>query len=315
MKERNLVICDREIRYASILGENISMREELAVKVHVCSNLDKVRMLSEEKPIHILVVDEEYSHKKRNEIVANQVFVLCKEHVTDLGEEECQIGKYQCADDIIREIFEVYIDRTKENMMRCKRKDRARLVAVYSPIHRLGKTRFAMALGTTCASKKKVLYINLEEYSGMAEAEGLCLGDMLYYIKQGNGNLEIRLQATIKKMGEMDCIKPLLISQDLKEVSQTEWEELLDHVLQHSIYELVILDVSESVQGLWSILQLCDRVYMPILEDDISRRKLQQYERTIEQLNLEKLERITYRFVMPEQIEEYAKARAKEEMQ
>lgn len=314
MNERNLVICDREIRYADSLGENISMRKDLAVKVYICSNLEKVSELSEQKRIHILVVDEAYTYKERSQIDAMQVFVLARGKVTDLGEEECQVGKYQCADEIIREIFEMYIDKTKENVMRSMRKDRARLLAVYSPIHRLGKTTFAQALGRECAKKKRVLYLNLEEYAGITGEEGLTLGDLFYYMKQGNGNLGIRLQAAVKKQEEMDYLMPIPIAKDLKEVSEKEWRMLLNEIVENSIYEMVILDMSESIQGLWDILEQCDRIYMPILEDDVSQSKLKQYDDNVKQLHLEKLERTTYRFTMPEQVEEYARIRAKEEI-
>ena len=37
MNERNLVVCDREFRYANGLGENISERSELAFRVHTCT--------------------------------------------------------------------------------------------------------------------------------------------------------------------------------------------------------------------------------------------------------------------------------------
>lgn len=314
MNERNLVICDREIRYADSLGENISVREDLAVKVYICSNLEKVLEFSEEKTVDLFIVDEAYSYKERNQIEAKQVFVLGRGRVEDLGVEECQVGKYQCADEIIREIFEVYIDKTKENIMRSMRKDRARLVAVYSPIHRLGKTTFAMALGKECARKKRVLYLNLEEYAGMTGEEGLNLGDILYYMKQGNGNLGIRLQASIQRDEELHYLMPIPIAQDIKEVSEKEWSMLLEELVESSNYELVILDLGESVQGLFDILQQCDRIYMPVLEDHVSQSKLKQYDDNLKQLNLEKIQRVTCRFVMPEQVEEYAKIRAKEEI-
>lgn len=316
MNERNLVICDREIRYADILGENISMREDLAVKVYVCSNVEKVLELSEDVPIHLLVVDEGYSYEERKQIAASQVFVLGRGKVTDLGDEECQVGKYQCAEEIIREIFEAYIDKTKENVMRNKKKHVAKLVAVYSPIHRVGKTTFAIELGKECAKKRRVLYLNMEEYAAFEETApgGLNLGDLLYYIKQRNGNLGVRLQSAIKKIEELDVVSAIPISQDLKEIPQKEWEMLLEELLTNTIYEMVIMDVSESMQGLMHILESCDKVYMPVLEDEISLRKIQQYDKNIEQLNLEKLKRITHRFVMPEDVKRYAKIRAKEEI-
>lgn len=315
MNEKNVVICDREVCYANGLGENIAERDDLAVKVYVCSNFERVLELSKEKKIHIFIVDEKFAYTERTQIRANQIFVLARGKVTDLGKEEWAIGKYQCADEIIREVFEFYVDRTKENVMRIVNKDRAKLLAVYSPIHRIGKTSFAIALGKECAKKKKVLYLNLEEYSGANDVrdEELNLGDLLYYLKQGNGNLGIRLKTAAKKVEQLDVISPIPVVLDLKEITWKEWEVLMEEILENSPYEIVILDVGESIQGLFQLLEMCERVYMPVLNDDISVRKMQQYQKNLEQLKLEKLKRITYQFVMPQNVEEFAKIRMKEE--
>ena len=315
MSDKNVVICDREIRYANGLGENIAEREDLAVKVYVCSSLERVLELEQAKRIHIFIVDEEITYAQRTQIGANQVFVLTRGKVADLGEEEWAIGKYQCADEIIRQIFEFYVDRTKENVMRCMNKERARMVAVYSPIHRVGKTSFALALGRACAKSKKVLYLNLEEYAGMETPQdtNMNLGDLLYYMRQGNGNLGIRLQSAVSGHEGLNMVPPIPIVLDLKEVTWEEWEVLINELLENSLYEMVVLDVGESVQGLFPLLEMCDRVYMPVLEDEISRRKLKQYQDNVEQLKLEKLKRITYQFVMPQNPEEFARIQMKEE--
>ena len=315
MSDKNVVICDREIRYANGLGENIAEREDLAVKVYVCSSFEHVLELEQAKKIHIFIVDEEITYAQRTQIGANQVFVLARGKVADLGEEEWAIGKYQCADEIIRQVFEFYVDRTKENVMRCMYKERARLVAVYSPIHRVGKTTFALALGRECAKSKKVLYLNLEEYAGMEVSQdtNMNLGDLLYYLRQGNGNLGIRLQAAVKEQEGLDVVPPIPVVLDLKEVTQEEWEALITDLLENSLYEMVVLDVGESVRGLFPLLELCDRVYMPVLEDEISRRKVKQYQDNVEQLKLEKLKRITYQFVMPQNPEGFARILMKEE--
>ena len=315
MSDKNVVICDREIRYANGLGENIAERDDLAVKVYVCSSFEHVLELEQAKKIHIFIVDEEITYAQRTQIGANQVFVLARGKVADLGEEEWAIGKYQCADEIIRQVFEFYVDRTKENVMRCMYKERARLVAVYSPIHRVGKTTFALALGRECAKSKKVLYLNLEEYAGMEVSRdtNMNLGDLLYYLRQGNGNLGIRLQAAVREEEGLDVVPPIPIVLDLKEVTWEEWDALITQLLENSLYEMVVLDVSESVQGLFPLLELCDRVYMPVLEDENSRRKLKQYQDNVEQLKLEKLKRITYQFVMPQNPEGFARILMKEE--
>lgn len=316
MNEINVVICDRETRYATSLGENISAYKELAVKVYVCSCIERVLELEKIKPIHISIIDETYEQKERAKVHAAHTFVLSKGHVKDLSKTECEIYKYQSADAIIREVFERYMDETKENIMRSIRKNKTELLAVYSPIHRVGKSRFAIAMGKERAKKQKVLYLNMEEYSGLLDAsEGeLNLGDLLYYIKQGNNHLSVRLQVSAKKMEGLQYIDPIPISLDLKEVTEKEWLSLLGEIILNSSYEVVILDMGECVQGMFKIMEMCDRVYMPILDDEISRQKIKRFDQNVEQMKLEKLPHIMERFVMPEKVEEYAKLRVKEEV-
>lgn len=315
MTERNLVICDEEFRYANSLAQNIEAREELAVKVYVCTELEHAFALAKKRKIHILIVDESYTYEERERLSATQVFVLCREQVKEIGNEEFYIRKYQCADEIIREVFESYMEKTKENMIRTMRKDVPRIVAVYSPIHRTGKTTFAIALGQEWAKYKKTLYINQEEYAGfeMSFREGLNLGDLLYYVKQGNGNIGVRLQSAVKKSKELDVVGPIPISTDLKEISFHEWKLLLEQIVENSAYECIVLDVGECVQGVLDLLELCDRIYMPIQNDEVSRRKVEQFEENLRCLGKENILRIMNRFVPPENIEEYAKMRAKEE--
>ena len=315
MNECNLVICDQEFRYANLLASNIRKREELAIKVYVCTKLEYVLMMMKEKQIHILVIDEQVFPKEFTQLLATQIFVLVAGAVMEQQTQGQAIQKYQNADEIIRIIFEAYTEKTKENLIRITRKEYPKIIAVYSPVHRIGKTTFAMALGSECAKWKKTLYVNLEEYAGFPEAfqEGMNLGDLLYYAKQGNGNIGVRLQSAIKKKGDLDFLLPIPIAHDLREISLAEWQLLLGQIVENSSYERIILDVGESIRDLFQVLELTDRVYMPVDKDEISQRKLQRYEQNVDCIGLEKLKRITSKFVMPENVEEYAKIRAKEE--
>ena len=316
MNEKTLVICDKEIRYARALGEHISAREELDVKVHVCSSLEHVVALQKRSPIHIFVVDETISYEERRKIGAEYTVVLGESRPTDLGEQEVYVGKYQSAKILIRDIFAVYVEQTKENITRRGQTEKARFVAVYSPVHRIGKTTFAKALAREWGKKERVLYLNLEEYAGLAKCteEGWGLGDLLYFVKQGDGTLHARMQLAVQREGTLEYFSPLLMSVDLKAVTYEEWQKLFEAIAESGIYSKVVLDLGESVQGLFQILEGCERIYMPMLEDDVSQQKVQQYEENIRRLSLEELFYKTVRFVMPVQVEDYAKIRAKENL-
>ena len=316
MNEKLLVICDPELRYAERLGQNITSRAEFNVKVYVYSCMEKALEFAKKKQIHILVVDEKYKYEQRQQMKAQSTFVLCGSCVQDLGEEENEVLKYRSSGEIIREIFTAYIENSNENLLRKIPGNKTKMIGIYSPLHRIGKSSFAKTLGREYAKQKKVLYLSLEEYAGNSDSDrnGWNLGDLIYFLRQGEEHLAVRLELAVKREEHLEYLPGILIPQDLKEVTQEEWEKLLSVLKRTCSYELIILDFSESVQGLMSLLEQCDRVYMPILEDVISERKLRQYEEMLEAIGLNGLSQRTYRFVMPQKVEEYAKARAKEEM-
>ena len=54
---------------------------------------------------------------------------------------------------------------------------------------------------------------------------------------------------------------------DLRDVRKEEWLSLLDTVAEKCIYEAVILDLGDSIDGLYDILERCGRVYTPYISD------------------------------------------------
>lgn len=155
------------------------------------------------------------------------------------------------------------------------------LIGIYSPVHRIGKTRFALDLGKELARKEPVLYLNLEEYSGgsyyFSDQTGQTLADLLYYSRQEKGNLGLRVSTMAGQDEELDYILPMPYVQDLQGVSGEEWLKLFEQILENCIYQKVILDLGDSVNGLFRILEACHTVYTPYIEDEAARAKLNQY--------------------------------------
>lgn len=155
------------------------------------------------------------------------------------------------------------------------------LIGVYSPVHRIGKTRFALELGREMAKKEPVLYLNLEEYAGgsyyFPDQTGQTLADLLYYSRQEKGNLGLRISTMAGQDGALDYILPMPYVQDMQGISGEEWLGLFGQILENCIYQKVILDLGDSVDGLFQILEACHTVYTPYIEDGAARAKLNQY--------------------------------------
>lgn len=170
---------------------------------------------------------------------------------------------------------------------------RGELIGVYSPVHRIGKTRFAMELGREMAKKEPVLYLNLEEYAGgsyyFPDQTDQTLADLLYYSRQEKGNLGLRISTMAGQDEALDYILPMPCVQDLQGVSGEEWLRLFGQIRENCIYQKVILDLGDSVNGLFQILEACHTVYTPYIEDEIARAKLNQYAENLRRTGREKV--------------------------
>ncbi len=314
MNEKTLVICDKEARYAKGLGDNLSERNEFAFKVYTFTDSEHVGDFIEKHKIDVLLIDEVFTQEERKRFQAEQNFVLTKESCKDLDENEVEIFKFQCADAILAEVLETYLRKSNVTILKKFKKQSKKILAVYSPIHRVGKTTFAMALCRELAKEKKTLYLNLEGYSGLREEEKN-LGDLLYYLGQEQEDLATRLSMLMRKRESLEYIAPMPMITDLKEITVNEWKQLLQRILEDSVYENVVLDLDECVDGFFEILQLCDWVYMPILEEETSHRKVCGFEETVRRLKKDEILRKTTRFIAKENMEEYARKIVKEEQE
>lgn len=167
------------------------------------------------------------------------------------------------------------------------------LIGVYSPIHRIGKTRFAIELGKELSKKEPVLYLNLEAYAGgdfyFQDRTGQTLADLLYYARQEKGNLGLRISMMAGQDEDLDYILPMPYVQDLQEVFVEEWLNLFNRILENCIYEKIVLDLGDNIKGLFQILEACDTVYTPFIEEGAARAKLNQYAENLRKTGREKV--------------------------
>ncbi len=279
MHPKNFVICDVEKEYARNFMQAISARKELGFQMHLFQNLEHLEAFSKKKEIHILLLGEDYPAGKRKEISANVRYVLVKGEEKGLLPDEKGIYKYQSADMILTRILEDSMDGGE--LMRRREGRGGQLIGIYSPVHRIGKTRFALELGKELSKEGPVLYLNLEEYSGMdyyfPQNTGQNLGDLLYYIRQDKGNLGLRISAMAGQTGGLDYVAPIPVIQDLRAVGEEEWLRLFEEIFSNCMYKHVILDLGDGIRGLYPILRACRTVYTLYTDDPVSQAKLRQY--------------------------------------
>lgn len=291
MYGRNLVICDCEKQYAKNLLQIFSSKHETGVQLYLFYTLEELRKFSEQKKIHILLIAGEYLKEEREEIPAESRYVLIRDNKL-LPDGEKGVLRYQSADAIWTQIFK-NVSEQKQDLELVTVKTDGTVIGVYSPVHRIGKTRFAIGMGKKLAEKEHILYLNLEEYSGeefyfQERPEG-DLGDLLYYHRQERDNIGIRISTMAGQTEKLDYIYPMRYLQDLKAVKKDEWLSLLERIRRECIYGKVILDIGDSVDGLFEILKACDVIYTPYIDESISMAKLTQYTESLRKTGMEEI--------------------------
>lgn len=281
MEKNILAVCDLEEKYALKLMEYLKLHKGVPFEVQAFTLVDKLMDYGVYHHIDILLVSEKVVCDEMKELNVDQIFVLSeeKENVNECG-FRC-IYKYQATENILREVMCYYAEvETPLHVNRFADKE-VEIIGVYSPVKRTLKTSFAITLGQILAKESRVLYINLEEYSGfnslMKKIYMSDMSDLLYYISQNRKNFIWKLASMVQSIGALDYIPPALSPLDIRRITGKQWVDFLDE-LRKCDYDIVILDLGESVDSIFDILKECKRVYTPVKDDAVSCAKIEQYE-------------------------------------
>ena len=312
------VICDVQEEYSEHLFQILSEHFEGEYQFHLFHDLQKMRGFFKRNSAEILVIGEEYGTEITEKTDAGKKFILTGIPGEREEAENISLFRYQPAEAMIRMIRKhagksrmskrknypkdpgtpgrsltsqsqagEYVSE-KRGKIRIRDEPPVRgLIGIYSPVHRIGKTKFALRLGQKMASQVPVLYLNMEGYSGgsyyFQDGAEKDLGDLFYFLKQDKEDCGLKLTAMALQKGGMDYILPMKNEVDFRAVKEKEWISLLDIIKEKCIYDTIILDIGDSISGLYEILRQCVRIYMPYIEEDAALAKLDQYEKNLKE--------------------------------
>lgn len=284
MVSKNLVICDSEEGYAQALAMYFMRKKELAAEVQVCSTVTQVMELEKTKKIHLLFLAGEYAKEAEGKLQAEKIFLLTTG--TEEADGENQVYKYQSGEKIVEDMIRICGLEASENESIYKggRKQGGKIIGIFSPVHRIGKTTYGLKLGEEMAATENVLYLNLEIYGGIGghfEEGEQTLADVLYYARQEKGNLGLLLTTVVKHRKNLDYIVPMPVAEDVKSVKAEEWLMLIRRILEQSIYDVIILDLDEGISGVYELLRACTKIYLLYTQDLYGQAKLRQFEKKL----------------------------------
>ena len=275
--KRIMAVYDVDPFYADRFAEFANNKEATPFTAVAFTSLSRLKTFAAQQPVELLLVGDEVDLAELEGVEVGQMIRLSDTGAAKDGMPT--VYKYQASDNVLREVMSCYQVQDQPILMTATGR-RSRVLGVYSPIGRCGKTGFAITLGQVLARENKVLMLSLEEFSGLGALTGTVysggLSDLIYYYRQGAYS-GLRLGSVVYNWGGLDYVPPVTYAEDLGDVQGGELAGLLSRIADESAYEIILVDLGHFGQGVEKLLELCDVIYAPIREDTVSAAKLEEW--------------------------------------
>ena len=297
MRRQILAVMDSEESYAIRFMEHVNRKKTTPFEVHAFTDKEKLREYAANHRVEILLISE-HDLEEGCSYPAGQIVVLSDR--SDQGGLYPNVCKYQASSAVMREVMEMYGRQAEdsESTAGAVIKPPMKIIGIFSPVGRCGKTAFALSLGQCLAKSKAALYFNFETDSGLRPLlRGTWdrdISDLIYYMRRGDRSLAVRLLPLIRELGSLGIVPPCPSPAELYGVETEEWHRLFESLRRDSSYEALILDLGELPLFNPEILDECDLIYMPVKNDETARAKISQFEEELRYRDLDLHPRTRY---------------------
>lgn len=302
LNKRQLVIYDKDEKYAANLAEYLGGIKDFPYDISSFSQKEAFLSYAGNKEPDLLLASETSYPEIKENVRAERVMIL--NEGGELTWDDLQnINKYQSAENIVREIMQYYVEAVKvipSKVMACKD---VKIIGFFSPVSRCLQTTMGLTLGQIMAEKCETLYLNFESLSGfpymLGYNEGKDISDLLYFLEMSPEKFELHLQRCVRRLDNLNYILPMKAMHQLLLVKSEMWQKLIDAIANSGRYKMIILDLSEGIQGLFEILRMCTHIYTLTRDDKFARAKIQQYEQLLQLCEYEDVLNKTYKRKIP----------------
>ncbi len=303
MDDSIFVLYDSEDEYAQLMTEFLKEHKNIPWQIHTYTSVENLLKEEAREKISMLVVAESVYSEELKKLQPQRIVVLNESGVIK-WDKICNINKYQQAENVLRELLEVYMEIAAKQLPRLMKSNSAQFIGIYSPVRRCLQTSYALTMAQLLAEEHRTLYLNFEHYAGITELlpdmQTRDMADLLYFLTAQQDKFRLRMQTILMHKGRLDYVPPMRAGQNLLAVTGTEWLQLLQKIEELGEYEFVILDLSESMQGLFDILRFCIKIFTLTKEDRLAQSKILQYEQLLQLYDYEDVMEKTCKCALPQ---------------
>lgn len=277
-----LAIYDSDMAYAERLMDYLNRKKDFLLEAQVFTNEAAMEKALEEKTIEIALISESLSIEKMNRTNIRKFLILSEGGFISEGEKQKTIYKYQSAENLIREIVSACLWEEERVPIAAvkQRAGKSSVISLFSPCGGCGKTELSFALAGFLSRERSVLLVNWEvfpaEYGDSRGDEG-GFSELMYYRKQGKGNMTFKLKAMVRTVKQVAYLPPADHFKDLYELEKEDVDAFLEMLLTYGGYDAIIFDVGFLSEAVIHLLEKSDKVLMPLWDGKEAKEKAERF--------------------------------------
>lgn len=280
MQKMIAAIGDEEELYCNQLLTYLQGHQRKYLEVRVYSEKSSLVQALGEENIKIVLMTGDFFCREVLEHPGVIFVLLCEDEIPEEYSAYPHIYKYQQIEQILRELEKMTGEELDEQGQFHARTG-AKITAFFSPGQDAMQMYTALGYAKIMAETEKVLYINLMGCAGFeelfSEEYKENLGDFLFYLRQNEKNLKLRLEGMTYQFEKVHYIPPVFFGEILAEATKEDYRKFFRWLAKETDYEQVVIDFGAMVQGFFQLLQECDRIYCLSREDVLTKSRVKQF--------------------------------------
>ncbi len=300
--EKIFVLYDEDEEYSRLMCEYLMGCKNLPWKIVGCTSRRDLDLLCESiTPEVILSAASVYEESIAQKSNVRPIILNDGEDIRGMSVVE----KYQPADETLKGILKIYSGCISDDSVPelLPEGNKAMLIGVFSPIRRCYQTTFSVLMGRLLSERGKVLYLSFEFCEGfdeLSDGDGSGnLSDLVYFINSPQPVFSMRFRSMVRNIAGLDYIPCAVSGTDIAEIPEDEWKAFLTRICVLEKYSYVILDLSESVRGIFEVLRMCDKIFTLTGNDRTAKKKIESYENVLNMYDYSDVAEKSIKFHVP----------------
>lgn len=249
-----LALLDNDTQYLNRLVTVFNDKYADKLETYSFTGLSYALKAVADAKINILAADESFDIDLEELPKSCGLAYLTGDTVIETVKDKPAICKYQKADELYRQILDVFAESADRNYVFKAGSGNTSLILFSSPAGGTGTSTLAAAAAAHYAQKGlRVLYLNYECFGGANTyfpASGKDFGDIIYALKSKKNNLPLKLESCLTQDASTGvCFYPQSkLALDMLELAAEEKLRLTEELLCSDLFDKIILDADFSLQ-------------------------------------------------------------------